>query len=183
MSKRAVLFLTTGFEEAEAVVPIDVLRRGGVEVVIVSLTGEKRVVGSHDIKLETDALFGDIRNEMYDAVILPGGPGANRYYENKTLLEYIQKHAAENRLTAAICAAPGVLGHLGMLNGKRATCYRGYEERLAGADFTGNNAETDGNIITGRSAGWAYDFAFAILEYLCGSDMRGQIADAMIYYR
>ena len=181
MEKTAVLFLTTGFEEAEALVTADVLRRGGVAVTTASLTDEAFVTGSHDISVRADAFFEDIENAAFDAVILPGGPGANRYMEHDRLPAYIEKAAGENVLLAAICAAPSVLGGLGLLNGKRATCFPGYEDKLTGAVVTGAAAEEDGRVITGKSAGCVFDFALRVLKYLHGAETSQKIKSAMYY--
>jgi len=182
MVKKAILLLTTGFEEAEALVTADVLRRGGVIVTTASLTNEIIVTGSHDIAVRADALFDDIADEFFDAVILPGGPGTSRYMEHGALPAYIEKAAQdENVLLAAICAAPSVLGGLGLLNGKRATCFPGYEEKLTGAVVTGAAAEEDGRIITGKSAGCAFDFALCVLAYLHGAETSDKIKSAMYY--
>lgn len=182
MSKKAILFLTNGFEEAEALVTADVLRRGGVDLTIASVTGELTVTGSRDIKIITDALFENEIENDYDAIILPGGPGTVNYFENENLMSYIKK-LSENKdiLLAAICAAPGVFGALGLLRNKRATCYPGHENKLTGAILSENPYETDGNIITGRSAGCVFDFAFAVLGYICGDEVSKKIRAAMIY--
>jgi len=182
MAKKAVLFLTTGFEEAEALVTADVLRRGGVDVTTASLTNETIVAGSHDIAVKADALFETIENVWFDAVILPGGPGTSRYMEHKSLPAYIKKAAlCDNVLLAAICAAPSVLGGLGLLNGKRATCFPGYEGKLTGAVVTGAAAEEDGRIITGKSAGCVFDFALTVLAYLQGKETSENVKSAMYY--
>ena len=181
MAKTAVLFLTTGFEEAEALVTVDVLRRGGVSVTTASLTNEIIVTGSHDIAVKADALFEDIKNAAFDAVILPGGPGTGRYMEHQHLPAYIKKAAGENVLLAAICAAPSVLGGLGLLNGKRATCFPGYEAKLTGAVVTGAAAEEDGRVITGKSAGCVFDFALCVLAYLQGKETSESVKSAMYY--
>jgi len=182
MAKKAVLFLTTGFEETEALVTADVLRRGGIELTIASLTGDKIVTGSHDITVITDDLFENVKDIIFNALILPGGPGTSRYFEHDEFAEYIKKSGKSNEmLLAAICAAPGFFGSLGLLDGKRATCFPGHEDKLTGAIFTGSASETDGNIITGRSAGCVFDFALAVLGYLCGSETAEKVRAAMIY--
>ena len=182
MDKTAVLFLTTGFEEAEALVTLDMLRRGGVAVTTASLTGDLYVTGSHDITVRADALFEDVKDAAYDALILPGGPGTSRYFEHENLLNRIKK-AAEcgHAVIAAICAAPSVLGYLGLLNGKRATCFPGFEDKLTGATVTGQPSETDGRVVTGKSAGCVFDFSFALLKYLCGDETAEKIRSAVYY--
>ena len=184
MNKKAFVFLPEGFEEAEAIVTVDVLRRGGVDVRTVSLAGCKKVVGSHAIATEADITFDEAADEAADALVLPGGPGAARYYEDTNFMEYIKISGQnENIVLAAICAAPGVLGEFGLLDGRRATCYPGYESKLTGAVVTGAPFETDGNIITGKSAGCVFEFAFAILAKLAGDEAAENVRTAMAYCR
>lgn len=165
--KKSYVFLATGFEETEAVGTIDVLRRGNLDVVTVSMTGDRTVVGGHDMPLVADALFEEVDLENAEALILPGGgPMLNDY---EALKKEIVRHHNEGKLVAAICAAPLVLGGLGLLKGKRATCYPGFEQYLTGATVVKDATVTDGNIITGRGPGLVFDFGLAILSYLHSS--------------
>ena len=180
MQKKAIVFLTDGFEEAEALVTVDVLRRGGVDVITTSLTGSATVTGSHDITVTADALFDDAAI-AYDAIILPGGPGTVNYYSHPRLPAYVKAAADNGALVAAICAAPGFIGSLGLLNGRRATCFPGFEDKLLGATVTGTPSETDGNIITGKSAGCVFDFALTVLAYLNGDEASDKVKASMYY--
>ncbi|MDR2121472.1 MAG: DJ-1/PfpI family protein [Tannerella sp.] len=178
--KKAYVFLATGFEETEAIGTIDVLRRGGVEVTTVSVTGALGVTGDHGITVCADTLFTPGACADADALILPGGgPGSRMLNEHAPLKELIVQHCKQNKLIAAICAAPLVLGGLGLLNGKNATCYPGIEPELIGATILDEPTVTDHNIITGRGPGLVFDFGFAILRYLENS-LCDDVAKAML---
>jgi 4-methyl-5(b-hydroxyethyl)-thiazole monophosphate biosynthesis len=181
MSKAAV-FLATGFEEIEAVTPIDILRRGGVDVETVSLTGELVVKGSHGMELKADLLFTEIQRSTFDMIILPGGSvGTANYLKHEQFLSYVEEFYSAGGQVAAICAAPSVLAALGLLDGKRAVCHRSVEQKMAGAILGANEVEADGNIITSQSAATAMAFAFALLERLRGEAMVRQIKDDIMY--
>lgn len=178
MSK-AVLFFVDGFEELEALAPIDILRRGGVEVDTVSLTGNLEITGSHFVKLQADKLFADINENDYDLFILPGGPGTEKYMEKTEFLDMLKRNSGKR--LSAICAAPSVLGRIGLLAGKKAVCYPGYEKYLDGAEVLEDKVITDGNITTARGAGAAYHFAFELLSLLKGSEAAAKVRDGIIY--
>ena len=166
----ALVFLATGFEEMEAVGTIDVLRRGNIETVTVSVTGNKTVIGVHSIPVTADELFENIDCSVYDALVLPGGgPGSEMLNKHEGVRKVLVEHYNNNKLIAAICASPRVFGSLGLLNGKNATCYPGIEPELIGATILNEPAVTDGNIITGRGPALVFDFGLAILNYLYGS--------------
>ena len=166
---KALVFLATGFEETEAVGTIDILRRGNIETVTVSVTGSKTVTGVHNIQVIADELFESIDCCAYDALVLPGGgPGSEMLNKHEGLRKAIVKHYENNKLIAAICASPRVFGSLGLLKGKNATCYPGIEPELTGATISNEPAVTDGNIITGRGPALVFDFSLAILNYLHG---------------
>ena len=178
---KAYLFLATGFEETEAIAPIDILRRGGVDVTTVSITGELVVMGAHQIPVIADRLFDETDFADGDAFILPGG-GAGSFMLNdhpalKQLL--VEKHA-QNKWLAAICAAPLVLGGLGLLKGKQAVCYPGMESYLTGATLTDAPVVIDGNIITGKGPGLALDFGLTLLAILQGEDAANKVAGDML---
>lgn len=167
--KKAFLFLATGFEETEAIGTIDVLRRGGVDARLVSVTGDRTVESSHGVKLLADSLFEETDFTEADALILPGGmPGSNNLNAHAGLKGLLKKQYESGRYVAAICAAPLVLGGLGILEGKQATCYPGFESHLTGAIVTSASAVTDGNVITGHGPGLVYRFGLAVLEALEG---------------
>lgn len=165
--KKIAVHLAEGFEEIEAVSIIDVLRRAEFEVLTVSITETIEVTGSHGIKIFADQLFSNVDYELLDMIILPGGmPGAANLNEHLGLREQILNYHESKKYLAAICAAPLVFGSIGILKGKKATCYPGFENQLHGAIATGENIEVAENIITGKSAGVAIDFALKIVEIL-----------------
>lgn len=163
------VFLANGFEEIEALTPVDFLRRCELEVTTVGIGGEY-ITGSHGITVKAD--IADSALNVYEnaaAVVLPGGmPGTLNLEKSETVQSFIDYAAGEDRLICAICAAPSVLGHKGLLRGKKATCFPGFEDQLKGAEFTGSAVERDGNIITSKGAGCAMDFAHAIGTALAG---------------
>ena len=178
--KKAFLFLANGFEESEAIVPADILRRGGVELTVVSVTGKKEVVSANNIMVAADKLFDECDFGIADMLVLPGGmPGAKNLNEHDNLKNLLLRFAAQGGWVAAICAAPIVLGGLGLLKGCKATCYPGFEGELEGATCTGQPTETDGKIITGRGPGYAYDFGFSLLTALMGEDVAKNVKAGM----
>ena len=178
---KAAMFLVNGFEEVEAVTPADILRRGGVDLTLVSLMDELSVTGAHDIVIKADKLFLDILSDSFDMLILPGGPGTKRYKGHTPFLQYLSAHYNEGKKIAAICAAPSIFGMMGFLEGKRAVCYSGYEPELKGAQTSENAVETDGNIITSRSAATAMLFGFALLDSLAGNAVTDQVKAVLLY--
>jgi len=175
------IFLATGFEEIEALTPLDVLRRCALDVRLVSITGEKIVEGSHGVKIEADVLFEEAQLDGSEALIIPGGlPGAQNLLEHAALREALKKQNARNGLICAICAGPMVLGVPGLLQGKKVTCYPGFENRLAGANYTARLVEEDGHVITGRGPGAAMEFAFAIAGRFVRSESVRQLRKDMI---
>ncbi len=175
------LFLTDGFEEIEALGTLDVLRRGGVSVMSVSLTGQETVVGSHGIETGADALFADVDFSQAEMLVLPGG--TVKINEHDGLKREVGAFAAKGGWIAAICAAPMVLGGLGLLRGRRATCYPGFEGYLDGAIITEEDVVVDGNIITGRGPGLTLPFALELLERLKGPETAVKVADGLLVSR
>lgn len=179
--KHAFIFLATGFEEIEALGTVDVLRRGGVRVSTVSINGESKVMGAHNIPVVTDYLFEDADFSMADALILPGGiPGANHLNTCTRLKELILEKNKENIILAGICAGPMVLGGLGLLKGRKATCFPNFEPTMIGAIPTENGVEQDGNIITSQGPGYMFDFGLAILKALRDNEVASEVADALL---
>ena len=179
--KKAFVFLATGFEEIEALGTVDILRRGGVDVKTVSITGELKVAGAHGIEIMADILFAEADFTNVDAMVLPGGmPGSNNLNDCDPLREQLIKQYKEGKIVAAICAAPLVLGGLGLLKGRRATCYPGFEERLIGAEITNEATETDGNVITGRGPGLVFNFGLALLSALKSEGVAEETAAGLL---
>lgn len=164
------VFLAKGFEELEALAPVDVLRRAGITVKIVGVTG-KRVSGSHGISVNCDITVSEAVFEDIDGIILPGGmPGTTNLEANETVNKFIDFAAENGKIIGAICAAPMILGHKGLLYGKNAVCYTGFEKELTGAHVLDRPAARDGNIITGWGAGGAMDFALLYLEAITDNE-------------
>lgn len=160
------IFLATGFEEIEALAPVDVLRRGGIQVQTVGVAG-KTVRGAHGIEVICDITAQEAVKDSLTAVVLPGGmPGTTNLEADKTVSDFVDYAVGNGLITAAVCAAPSVLGHKGILRGKKAVCFPGFEKDLYGAEVIDRPCVRDGNIITGKSAGTAFDFAFELLAAL-----------------
>ena len=181
MMRNICVHLAEGFEEIEAITIIDVLRRAGFNVETVSITGDMVVRGSHNIKVIADVLFEDVDYSLADMIVLPGGmPGSINLKAHSGLREQILNFNDTNKPLAAICAAPMVLGTLGLLKEKRATCYPGFEDELHGAIITGADVEEAGHIITGKGAGVAIQFALKLVEKFKGIEEACELAKKMI---
>ncbi|MDE6011149.1 MAG: DJ-1/PfpI family protein [Prevotella sp.] len=180
---KVYVFLANGFEDIEALIPVDVLRRGGVEVVTVSVVeGSQIVETSHRVQIMADAMFGDCDFSDADLLVLPGGmPGASNLNNHEGVRQALLKQNAAGKRVAAICAAPLVLGSLGILRGKQATCYPGFEQTLEGATYTGELCTTDGNVTTGEGPAAAFPFAYELLKQLKDADTAHQVATGMRY--
>lgn len=174
------VLLADGFEEIEALTPIDILRRCGAEVLTAGVLG-KSVCGSHNITVEADILIDDVKKEDMSCLIVPGGPGYTNIEESEKAVELIKFANENNILLCAICAAPSILGKLGILEGKKATCFPGYEQDLKDAEVLEDKAVADGNIITGKGAGAASEFGFLIAENMTGCETAAKIRKAMQY--
>ena len=181
MMKTIFVFLADGFEEIEAINPIDVLRRAGLNVQTVSVMEEQIVAGAHGIPVVADKMFADIHLEDAEMLLLPGGlPGATNLDAHQGLSDMIIEFASEGKALAAICAAPLVFGNRGLLQGKKATCYPSFESYLTGAEYTAALVEIDGNFITAKGPGAAMDFAFAIVEKYCGIEKVNELKSGMM---
>lgn len=176
------VFLADGFEETEAIAPIDLLRRAGKTVCTVGVTG-KVVTGAHGIPVTADLTQDEIQlNDELEMVVLPGGmPGTLNEEASEMVQNAITYCAEQNRYLAAICAAPSILGHRGLLNGKKAVCYPGFEDALTGASVGTEDVVIDDNFITARGAGVAVDFGLALVAVLCGNAVSEQIRLAILY--
>lgn len=174
------LFLADGFEEIEALAPLDILRRAGKEVCTVGVTG-RTVTGSHGIPVVCDAVLEDVDpDETPEAVILPGGmPGTKRLDENLFVCAFTKAVYKNGGLVCAICAAPSVLGHIGILAGRQVTCFPGFEPELTGAKLSAQSVVRDGNVITAKGAGVALEFGFAIAAALCGEETAKKLSASM----
>ena len=180
---KVYVFLAEGFEDVEALIPVDVLRRGGVEVVTVSTVEDSQVVESaHGVQIVADAMFDDCDFSDADLLMLPGGmPGASNLNAHEGVKKALLAQDAAGRRISAICAAPLVLGGLGLLKGRRATCYPGFEQTLTGAEYTGELCTVSGHITTGEGPAAAFPYAYELLSQLTDKATAQQIAIGMRY--
>lgn len=175
------LFLAPGFEEIEALTPVDVLRRAGLEVRTVAVSDSRAVPGSHNIPVTADLLMSDADFSDATMLILPGGmPGAKNLRACDRLCNLLTDAAGRDLPIAAICAAPFILGELGILRGKSAICYPGFEDRLIGAVVSDKKVVRDGNILTAAGMGVALDFALAAVEMLLDQATADRIAASVM---
>jgi 4-methyl-5(b-hydroxyethyl)-thiazole monophosphate biosynthesis len=173
--------LADGFEEIEALTPVDVLRRAGLSVKTVSIMDAQTVTGAHHVPVLADMMFTDVNSEDAEMILLPGGmPGATNLDAHEGLAKMILEFAKAKKSLAAICAAPLIFGKRGLLEGKKATCYPGFETYLQGAEYTAALVEKDDNIITGKGPGAAMEFTFAIVEKYCGIDKVNELKQGMM---
>ena len=175
------VYLADGFEELEALAPVDILRRCGVEVQTVGVTG-MTVAGSHGICVQADIAPEAVDLQAAQMLILPGGlPGTTNLEKDSRVTEAVCAASAQGKYIAAICAAPSVFGHLGLLKGRHATCYPGFEAELHGANPLPDGVVCDGHIITAKGAGRASDFGFLLASLLVGDEKAAEIRKAMQY--
>jgi len=185
MDRRVLVVLADGFEEVEAISPIDVLRRAGAAVTVAALDGKgtkPSVRGAHNVHFQCDVSLSDVSSERYDAIVLPGGmPGAKNLSESKLVRDMIMSVYERGSLVCAICASPAfVLGPTGILEGRRCTCYPGCEEVAPKVSFGSYRAVKDGNVITAVGPGAALEFGLLIAEALFGKDMERKLHSDMI---
>ena len=176
------VFLANGFEDLEALSVIDIMRRAGLDVVTVSINDTNVVTSAHNVPMMADILLAEVDFTTQGYLILPGGmPGTTNLWDCELLRENVKAHAEAGLPTAAICAAPLILGRLGLLEGKEATCYPGFEGELKGANCSANGVVVAGNIITGKGPGKSFDFSYAIVASLLGEAKANEISSAMQY--
>lgn len=183
MSK-ACVFFADGFEEVEALTVVDLLRRAGIDTTMVSISDSLQIVGRTRIPVMADQLFDKMDYSDIDLFVLPGGqPGTTYLGQHKGLTDLIVKEAKKKKI-AAICAAPTVLGALGLLKGKKATCYPGCEDALKGAKIVqSEKVVQDDNITTSRGVGTAIPFALSLIEQLLGKEAAKQVASDIVYHQ
>ena len=175
MSKVTV-FIADGTEEVECLTTVDILRRAGIETQLVSITDSVTTISSHNVTVVADNTFEKANYDDSDMLFIPGGmPGTTHMSEHEGLAELIKKFALEGKKLAAVCAGPSVLGRLGLLEGKKATCFPGWEDKLLGATCTGEGVVTDGNISTGRGLGFSIDLALELVRILEGEELANDI--------
>ena len=178
----AYVFFADGFEEVEALASVDVMRRAGLDVATVTVTPSLTVTGAHGVPVVCDVALDQCDFDSASLILLPGGlPGATTLDACEPLKQQILNFDAQGKAVAAICAAPMVLGKLGVLRGRKATCYPGFDVYLDGADYTGELTVTDGHIITGKGPAAALPFALAVVNYLCGPAKVAELKQAMCF--
>ena len=178
---KVYVFLADGFEDIEALAPIDILRRGGQDVTTVSINATEKVESAHGVTILADtplAAAGDMADA--DLLLLPGGmPGAQHLKDSSEVARLLLSHNAKGGRIGAICAAPMVLGSLGLLRGKRATCYPGFESQLEGATYTAELVTEDGNITTGEGPAAAMPYGYKLLSYYASADVVEALKEGM----
>ena len=181
MSKIGI-FIADGCEEIEGLTVVDIVRRAKLEIDTISITGKKEVTSSHNVTFLTDTTAEKADFASYDGIVLPGGmPGTIHLGENETVNRVIKEFAAEGKLVAAICAAPSVLGQAGILEGKRATCHPGFEDKLLGANVEFEPVVRDSNVITSRGMGTAIPFALEIVRYFLDDAAVEHVKTGLVY--
>ncbi len=188
MSKKVVVLLAEGFEDVEAVTPVDYLRRAGAEVVVAAVGSVRETKSSRGLVLLADttvadlAAKGKLRVQDWDAVLLPGGmPGAANIAASAACAALVKEMHAAGRLVGAICAAPAVALHpMGVIAGRRFTCYPGMESQVSGARWSDERVVVDGNVVTSRGAGTAGEWAIELIDKLFGPDAAQKIAKSVL---
>lgn len=182
--KSVLLAVADGSEDIETITVADVLRRAGVQVTLVSVMPQRQITCAHGAQLRADALMADVLDQHWDAIVLPGGmPGASHLADCAALIVLLRRQLAEKRLVGAICAAPAVvLARHGLLEGRRATVYPGFEDRLQqqGVVLSGDAVVQDDNLITSRGPATAMLFALQLVRTLCGSERAAQLSRALL---
>jgi len=176
------IFFAEGYEEIEGLAVVDVCRRCGLAIDMVSVTEEKQVAGSHGIKVEMDKTFSQVNFDDYDMLVLPGGlKGTQGLEAHEGLMKQIDAFYTSGKYIAAICAAPSIFGHRGILKGRKACSYPTFESHLEGAQVTEGPVEISDNVITSRGMGTAIDFGLAISSVFVGRDKAAETAKKFVY--
>lgn len=179
--KKVYLFLAYGFEEVEALTTVDLLRRGGIEAITVSVSTSNIVTGAHKIPVTADIKIDEITLNEADAIVLPGGqPGVDNLMTCDIMKKIIQSAYESNKLICAICAAPMILGKMGLLEGRKATCYPSCTGALTGAEVSDDKVCVDGNIVTSQGVGTAIDFALEIIKILASEEISNQVKESIL---
>lgn len=180
--KKVSVILADGFEEIEALTVVDLLRRAQIYVGTVSITDDYTVHGAHGINVQAEDLFEEVAFVESDMIVLPGGmPGTSNLNAHEGVRRVVKEFNRDGKYIGAICAAPTILGNLGLLKGKRVSCYPSVEQEIQGAVMTRTDVTVDGNLITSRGAGTAIAFALKLIEMLSGAEKAAEIAEAVLY--
>lgn len=179
---KVCVFLAEGVEEIEALTVVDICRRADVPLSMVSITGDKMITGSHKVTFEARELLEEVDFDAVDMIVLPGGmPGTLNLEACKPLMDQVERFHEQGKYLSAICAAPGIFGHRGMLKGRRACSYPDFESHLEGAQVTRNPVEVCDHFITSRGMGTAIEFALAIVARMKGQECADDIRKKIIY--
>lgn len=179
---KVLTILAPGFEDLEALGTVALLRRAGMAVYLCSSDNTEKVTGKYNITVSSDILLKDVNVEDYDLLFIPGGmPGVDNLYENENVRQLVEQFNAKDKDFAAICAAPSILGRMGLLKDKDYTCFPGFEEFAQDGNYTGNNVTLAPKIITGKAAGSVHDFALAIIERYLGKEKMEEVKQDIYY--
>lgn len=182
MEQKLAIFLADEFEEIEGLTVVDICRRAGLEIDMVSISESLTVTGSHKIEVKADKLLSQVDFTEYDMLVLPGGlGGTKRLGDCKALMKQVDDFVAKNKWIAAICAAPTIFGKRGLLQGKKAGCYPGMEDGLLGAKVSMDEVSVDGTIITSRGMGTSIAFALKIVEVFAGKETTESLGKKIVY--
>ncbi len=176
------IFMANGCEEIEGLTVVDIVRRAGLEISVISISGSREVTGSHNITFLADTAKNEADYGELEGIILPGGmPGTLNLAADETVIQIVRQFAREQKLVAAICAAPGILGQEHILEGKKATCHPGFEDKLIGAEWTDEPVVVDGNVITSRGMGTAVEFGLAVVRYFTDEGTVEKLKKGLVY--
>ena len=179
---KIAIFLADGFETCEGLITVDMLRRASLDIDTISMNDRDEVTTSHGVRLHADRLFRDFDAKDYDVLIMPGGKRGTMNLEAcEPLKQMFAEHYAQGKLTCAICAAPSILGHMGILTGKKYTCFPDFNEDSFGGEYQNELAVTDGNLITGRGMGATIEFARHILKKTVSDEVLEKVQNGMQY--
>lgn len=179
---KVCVFLADGFEEIEALTVVDLCRRAEIELATVSITGKKEVTSSHKVTVLADELLEEINFEDVEMIVLPGGmPGTKNLEACESLMNMVDQYNQEGKYISAICAAPSILGHKGMLKGRKACSFPAFESHLEGAEVMKDSVSVSEHIITSRGMGTAIDFGLAIVARFKGQDVADNLASTIVY--
>ena len=180
--KKAVMLFANGYEEVEALMTVDLLKRAGVDIRLVSINDDMTVTGSHGISVAMDTKLSRIQLKEEDAIIIPGGmPGTMNLGVDVAVTGALKQMNRDGKIVAAICAAPSVLDKCGILEGKKATCYPGFEDKLTGAEIVNKAVVTDGNVITSRGLGTSMEFGFELIKKLISEEKAEEVREQIVF--
>ena len=180
--KKIWTFLAEGFEEVEALTVVDILKRAKFEVTMVSISEDLFVTSSHNVVVKADKKISELESELPDVIFLPGGmPGTLNLGEHEGLKDLILKAMEQDKIMAAVCAAPSVYGQMGLLKGRKATCYPGFEDKLLGAEYQAEQVVVDGKFVTSQGMGTCIPLGLKLVELLSSEETAVQVKNSIRY--